>query len=593
MCKALLTLHAIADEACAGIAIAPNRADGKGCIYRARARELLARTGSLARIGTGSLRVLPKMRPPPHGTCLRSFSRYASVHHPGVEVRWHKMPARRAGTNLQARRANLLLLPWPLQVRASDFRAVAGSVQRSAKEPCGFFEFAPQERLDLDLVARLLVAGRGEAGSVDVVLLPEAAVDERDVGPLEAVLDRHGVIMLLTGVRQAPTRPGQFPGNWVHIGTSPRLEKGRALPSSTGEQWFHIRQNKNNRWSLDEGQILQYHLGAALHPQIRWWEAMDVPRRTLHFIEHGDEISIISLVCEDLAQMDELAAVIRSVGPTIVYAPLLDGPQLTTRWSARSASVLADDPGSAVLTLSSYGMVQRCRSHGHDRSAVVGLWKDRVQGIREIPLEAGAQGILLTASGNRTCSWTADGRLPVENLTNLFGVGVCQIRASSGSNGLSSSPPTTLAPRVLECDELTILTGWAEAVAEALACAPERVDAVLADASQGSPWRPALGIAEPFPPLGKAIHAIGRAIRSATPKGGAPILDALLVSCQEDHRGEDGLDRLARRVLRTTLEQLRTRQAAEEGIEDQRERAVDYASHNGDEGVGILRAMTV
>jgi hypothetical protein len=30
---------------------------------------------------------------------------------------------------------------------------------------------------------------------------------------------------------------------------------------SVGERWFHIRQNKHHRWSLDEGQILQYHLG--------------------------------------------------------------------------------------------------------------------------------------------------------------------------------------------------------------------------------------------------------------------------------------------------------------------------------------------
>ena len=44
MCEALLTLHAIADEACAGLGMALDRSDGKGCIYRARGRELLART---------------------------------------------------------------------------------------------------------------------------------------------------------------------------------------------------------------------------------------------------------------------------------------------------------------------------------------------------------------------------------------------------------------------------------------------------------------------------------------------------------------------------------------------------------------------
>jgi hypothetical protein len=62
MCEALLTLHAIADEACAGLGVALDRSDGKGCVYRARGRELLARTGSLARIGSHFLRVLPKVR---------------------------------------------------------------------------------------------------------------------------------------------------------------------------------------------------------------------------------------------------------------------------------------------------------------------------------------------------------------------------------------------------------------------------------------------------------------------------------------------------------------------------------------------------
>jgi len=62
MCEALLSLHAIADEACAGLGMALDRYDGKGCLYRARGRELLARTGALARIQSHSLRVLPKVR---------------------------------------------------------------------------------------------------------------------------------------------------------------------------------------------------------------------------------------------------------------------------------------------------------------------------------------------------------------------------------------------------------------------------------------------------------------------------------------------------------------------------------------------------
>src|SRR5262249_25674863 len=114
-------------------------------------------------------------------------------------------------------------------------------------------EFAPAEKLDLDLVARMIVAAREEVDSVDGVLLPESAVDESDIDDLEALLDRLGVIMLITGVRQQSRQPGQPPANWVHIGTSPRIEKGRSLPASTGEQWFHIRQNKHHPWSLERG----------------------------------------------------------------------------------------------------------------------------------------------------------------------------------------------------------------------------------------------------------------------------------------------------------------------------------------------------
>ena len=110
MCEALLTLHAIADEACAGLGIPLGRSDAKGCVYRARGRELLARTGSLARIHPHLVRVLPKVRTSPNGT---AFSRYACVHRPGARVRWSKIPARHRGTDPQAEYANVLLLPWP------------------------------------------------------------------------------------------------------------------------------------------------------------------------------------------------------------------------------------------------------------------------------------------------------------------------------------------------------------------------------------------------------------------------------------------------------------------------------------------------
>jgi hypothetical protein len=457
----------------------------------------------------------------------------------------------------------LLLLPWPLRVRESDFHPLDGSVQRLSKDASGFFEFVPSEKLDLDLVERLILAARDEVDSVDGVLLPECAVEETEVSALEALLGQYGVTTLVAGVRQRSPEPGRLPGNWVHIGINPKLEKGASLPDSTGEPWFHIRQNKHHRWVLDERQILQYHLGGALHPHIRWWEATDVPRRAVQFIELGDEITFVSLVCEDLAQIDDVAEVIRSVGPTWVYTPLLDGPQLSSRWAARYAGVLADDPGSAVLTLTSYGMVQRSRPHGRDSTPVVALCKDSVRAFREIPLENGAEGVLLTVCGDRATRRSVDGRRPVDNITDYFDVAVHQVHASKAVSPLpaaavDSKPPTQ---RVLEGDDLTILTGWAQALAEALAHAPDCVGSLLADARGATAWRARLGIPEPSRQLDDALQFLERAVllTAANP----PTLEAVHMSCRETQLDEHELDTFVRRVLRSALEQVRARQEQE------------------------------
>jgi hypothetical protein len=549
LCQAVLTLHAIADEACAGLGVAIDTLDGAGSVYRARGRELLARTGSLARLPAHQLRVLPKVRTPPDGTSLRSLSRYASVHSPGVEVRWHKVPARRPGRLARDMGVNALLLPWPLRVRESDFRPVPGSVQQLAKEPFGFFEFAPADGLDLDLVDRMLLAARDEVDHLSVVVLPESAVDEDEIDQLEALLGRHDVIGLITGVRERSPRAGQFPGNWVHIGVS------------LGDEWVHIRQSKHHRWTLDEAQVDQYHLGGALHPHIRWWEAMEVPRRSVQFVEFGEGATVAALVCEDLAQIDDVVNVLRSVGPMVVVTPLLDGPQLGSRWAARYASVLADDPGSTVLTLTSYGMTQRSRPHGRDALPVVALWKDPGRGTREIPLHPDAQGVLISASADRATRRSSDGRRPVDNGSEFFDVSVHQVRAAAMGSGPADAKGGGSARPVLELDDLTVLTSWAEAIAEVLALAPDHAATASANAHAGAPWRAAMGLAEPSRALEQALAVIDETIRAAAPAGSTPTPEAVLAAIPVDRPDEHGLDRLARLALRSALHQRQSNQA--------------------------------
>jgi hypothetical protein len=547
VCEAVLTLHAIADEACCGLGVSLTATEGYGAIYRARGRELLARKGSLSRAPVASLRVLPKIRTAPNGTSSRTLSRYVSAHRPGVETHWHKVASRQHRTEPQTEQTTFLLLPWPLRVRQSDFRPVPGSVRSLTTEPFGYFEFAPAEELDLDLVDRTLTAALDEIDHVHNVVLPESAVEEDQIDGLERVLARHRVDGLIAGVRGRRQAPGQLPSNWVHLGRS------------TGRGWQHMRQDKHHRWSLDEAQIDQYHLVGALHPHIRWWEAMEVPRRSIHFVERGDGAVLAAVVCEDLAQIDEVAEVIRAVGPTIVVTPLLDGPQLSSRWAARYASVLADDPGSAVLTLTSYGMAQRARPNRHERSSIIALWKDPVRGTREIPLETGAHGVLLTASVDLTVRRSGDGRRPVENCMEFFDVSIFQVRAA-GSTPTPQTPTGSAPPDApLEPEELTILRSWAEAVAEVVASAPEQLDQALDELEGGEAWRAGLAIEEWSSELRGAFDAMRRLLTDDVTADVERTLDRVLAVIRADRRGAPESEALARGVLRLALEQRRIR----------------------------------
>jgi hypothetical protein len=170
----------------------PRQVRRERLLISAWGRELLARTESLARIKADFLRGLPKIRTHPNGTSRRPFSRYACVQRPGVDVRWHRAPTRRSGTEPRVKHSNLLLPPWPLRVRESDFHRLEGSAQRLAKDrsvrPLRVRAFGRAR--SGSLVSRTIAATRDEVDSVDVVLLPESAVDESEVNDLEALLDR-------------------------------------------------------------------------------------------------------------------------------------------------------------------------------------------------------------------------------------------------------------------------------------------------------------------------------------------------------------------------------------------------------------------
>ena len=103
------------------------------------------------------------------------------------------------------------------------------------------------------------------------------------------------------------------------------------------------------------------------------------------------------------------------MGPNLVFALLMDGPQLPERWSGRYATVLADDPGSSVLTVTSLGMALKseCRDGVSKPLRNIALWRDAIQGNRKIELKENQGAVLLHTTFERRMQNTADRRAPV------------------------------------------------------------------------------------------------------------------------------------------------------------------------------------
>jgi hypothetical protein len=188
-------------------------------------------------------------------------------------------------------------------------------------------------------------------------------------------------------------------------------------------------QYKHHRWRLDDSQISRYGLSAVLpSDKTTWWESIKIPKRRVSFINVGDMMTISHLICEDLARQDPIGDLVRHVGPTLVVTILLDGPQLKNRWSARYASVLADDPGCSVITLTSIGMVKRHSSAFGLMSRVIALWNESGGGhSREIELAQGAEAVLLTIMTESDQEKTADGREETVPTTRLKLIDVIQV----------------------------------------------------------------------------------------------------------------------------------------------------------------------
>lgn len=416
LARALIQLSGYADEASVGIGLPP--IGEKSDEFGSAASFFLEQNNRLSVcsvVDPQRARVLPKKHTPQSGLTLRSMSHHLSLCMPWeVEAKWFEYIAPRLHDVL-----NLLLLPWPLEVDAKHFRCVGNDNPASVYQEHRTFEYSRPSGDESQFKERLTDAierARKSVSELHAIVLPELALTRAEWDIAQVIAIECGVL-LISGIVDDTVAGSDLPVNCCRIeltslsGLKPPSDS--AEPVSSAPIPPSYRQEKHHRWCLDRSQVLQYDLGGQLPSAIRCWENSHVGQRGIFFATLGGWLTFSVLICEDLARQDPIAEVMRSVGPNLVVALLMDGPQLAARWPARYASVLADDPGSSVLTLTSLGMCSRSRPANAPAAApsrVVALWKDKLYGSREISLEKDKVGCVLSLSCESREEFTADGR---------------------------------------------------------------------------------------------------------------------------------------------------------------------------------------
>ena len=393
--------------------------------------------------------VMPKQQTPAVGCTMRSLSRNLALLPPRGEARvnWrftrafipfvpNHSGAKDAATNLGAEAAgklasrqpvNLLLAPWPYTVEATAFEAAGDSPAsdrwrwfklkpnwlESAKEKA-----APTQRDSptrfIAYLEGIIRAARLDVGNLHGVIFPELALDwETAELAAEYLKTERDVEFLISGL--STNRDGRS-GNFV--GTILFYRK------NDDPFYVHAERPKHHRWKLTKSQIRDYSLGATLDPDCDWWEDISLTSRVLDVFPLRNEMIVTTLICEDLARVDPCQGVLRSIGPSLVVALLMDGPQMITRWPGRYATQLADDPGSSVLTLTSLALINRQNASGKfSECRTVALWKDEVTGEhRELTLPKDAQALCITLSPSQPHDRTLDGRVYRRTSWSLSGV---------------------------------------------------------------------------------------------------------------------------------------------------------------------------
>lgn len=428
----LLLLFAVADEACHGMGW--DEVNGEPFSEFARAVLSIA-TNALAgeqvflpdwptslgyMVSAEHVVVLPKSITTDKGCTIRSLSHNLALLpcRTVLDAEWRLVsPKGMPGPDSALR---LLLIPFPYEIPTGSFKLTSKRTKlKNNSYHAAFFGLEQKwlsagsnnkitgAQLADTLVIPLIEEAKAAAGgsAPHGVVLPECALDDVTAIDLVKALAGSGIQFLITGILERDEATGRSLNQAYTFFLESKVARA---------------QNKHHRWRVDQNQANSYALGPSfdLDPDNQqWWEDIDVNKRGLPFYAIRKDTSMVTLICEDLARMDPAMNAIRAVGPNLVVALLMDGPQLGPRWPGRYSGVLADEPGCSVLTLTCAATVDSSNTHFIKTAKpktppqrVIARWTQTENVSHDIIMPDGTNGVLLCLRSDPKHQTTLDNR---------------------------------------------------------------------------------------------------------------------------------------------------------------------------------------
>lgn len=395
------------------------------------------------------VRVLPKGRTAALGCSMRTLSHHLALvpgrggygtvywHHPGSSrnppAPVSRQPAAATENAPDPDDLCLLLVPFPFfmngQAFSSDAHNSSDAHDSPDKPKWGRFKIN-QSWLKKDaagkpdnpagdfclFIKKLIDKARADGSEVNALILPEYALDWETYDKVACHIRDHQpeIEFMVSGVSSdCILKKGNLVVSTLFVtrskqdGTEERIALTHSRP-------------KHHRWRVDKKQIENYGIGAHLADDTEWWEYINIGNRVMHLDVLRNNSTFTALICEDLARSDPAHPWLRALGPHLIFALLMDGPQLTKRWPAQYATGLADDPCSSVLTLTSHGLIGLSNAKKADdkKSHSIGLWRQDNDTNLSVQCNPTAKqfATLLHLSANEIQEFTLTGRCSTESV---------------------------------------------------------------------------------------------------------------------------------------------------------------------------------